>query len=76
MFALVGGGSPMQGRSRSAFGLVMAAVGIVVVVVAVLMFGLTETSNGGTTVDWVSVMTAIGGLVIAGRGLYTVLRHG
>jgi hypothetical protein len=64
----------MQGRSRRAVGLVMAATGIIVVVVAVL-FGLTKTSNGETTVDWVSVMTAIGGLVIAGRGLYAVLRN-
>jgi hypothetical protein len=50
-------------------------VGIIIVVLAVLLFGLTETSNGETTVDRVSVMTAIGGLVIAGRGLYSVARN-
>jgi hypothetical protein len=65
----------MRGRSGRTVGLVMAATGTVVVVVAVLLFGLTKTSNGETTVDWVSVMTAIGGLVIAGRGVYAVLRN-
>ena len=35
-------------------------MGIVVVVIAVLLFGLTKTSNGETAVDWVSVMTAVG----------------
>jgi hypothetical protein len=64
----------MQGRSGRTVGLVMAAAGLVVVVVAVLLFGLTETSNGETTVDWISVMTAIGGVVIAVRGMYAVLR--
>jgi hypothetical protein len=49
-------------------------IGIVVVVVALLLFGLTKTSNGETTADWVSVMTAIGGVVIAGRGLHAVVR--
>jgi hypothetical protein len=65
----------MQGRGRRIVGLVMAAVGIVVVVIAVLLFGLTKTSNGESTVDWVSVVTAIGGIVIAGRGLYAVTRN-
>jgi hypothetical protein len=65
----------MQGKDRRIVGLVTTAIGIVVVVVAVLAFGLTETSNGETTVDWVSVMTAIGGMVIAGRGLYAVVRN-
>jgi hypothetical protein len=55
--------------------LLTTAIGIVVVVIAVLLVGLTETSNGETTVDWVSVMTAIGGLVIAGRGMYAVVRN-
>jgi hypothetical protein len=65
----------MQGRGGRIVGLVTTALGIVVVVIAVLLFGLTKTLNGETTVDWVSVMTAIGGLVIVGRGLYTVARH-
>ena len=43
--------------------------------IAVLLFGLTKTSNGETAVDWVSVMTAIGGLVFVGRGLHTVMRN-
>jgi uncharacterized membrane protein len=64
----------MQGRGRRIVGLVMTAVGIVVVVIAVLLFGLTKTSNGESTVDWVSVVTAIGGIVIAGRGAYAIVR--
>jgi hypothetical protein len=65
----------MQGRGGRIVGLLTTAIGIVVVVIAVLLFGLTKTSNGETTVDWVSVMTAIGGLVIVGRGLYAVVRN-
>lgn len=64
----------MQGKGRRIVGLLTTVIGIVVVVVAVLLFGLTKTSNGETTVDWVSVMTAIGGGVIAGRGLHAVVR--
>jgi hypothetical protein len=65
----------MQGRGGRIVGLLTTAIGIVVVVIAVLLFGLTKISNGETTVDWVSVIAAIGGLVIVGRGLYTVVRN-
>jgi hypothetical protein len=51
------------------------AVGIVIALIAVLLLGLTKTSNGETTVDWVSVLTTIGGLVIVGRGLHAVARN-
>jgi len=64
----------MQSRGRRIVGLLTTAIGIVVVLIAVLLFGLTKTSNGETTVDLVSVLTAIGGLVIVGRGLYAVVR--
>ena len=65
----------MQGRGGRAVGLLATVIGIVVLVIAVLVFGLTKTSNGETTVDWVGVIAAIGGLVIAGRGLYAVARN-
>lgn len=64
----------MRGRGRKIVGLLTTAIGIVVVLIAVLLFGLTKTSNGEATVDWVSVMTAFGGLVIVGRGVYAVVR--
>jgi hypothetical protein len=64
----------MEGKGR-AVGVITTAVGIVVIVMAVLLFGLTKSSNGETTVDWVSVLTAIGGLVIVSRGLYAVVRN-
>lgn len=65
----------MQGRGGRAVGLLTTVMGVLVVVVAVLVLGLTKTSSGETTVDWVSVITAIGGLVIVARGLYAVVRH-
>jgi hypothetical protein len=61
-------------RKGRAVGLITTAVGIVIVI-AVLLFGLTKSSNSETTVDWVSVLTAIGGLVIVSRGLYAVVRN-
>jgi hypothetical protein len=67
-------GSKMQWRGGKTVGLLTTVIGIVVTLIAVLLFGLTKTSNGETTVDWVSMVTAIGGLVIVGRGLYWVAR--
>ena len=63
----------MQASGRMNLGLWMTVTGIVVLVLAVLVFGLSETSNGETTVDWVNTMAAIGGLVLMSRGVYTVL---
>jgi hypothetical protein len=65
----------MKGRDGRIIGLLTTAVGIVVVVIAVLLFGLTKTSNGETSVDWVSVVSAVGGLVIVAQGLYAVVRN-
>jgi uncharacterized membrane protein YcjF (UPF0283 family) len=67
------GGCAMRPRNERIIGLITAALGAVVVSVAVIVFGLTHTSNGEATVDWVSVITALGGLVIVGRGLYEVV---
>jgi hypothetical protein len=68
--------SAMQGSGGRIVGLLTMALGVVVVLVAVLLFGLTKTSNGESTVDWVSLLTAVGGLAIFTRGLSTVVRHG
>jgi len=65
----------METRGGRIVGWLTTAIGIVVVLIAVLLFGLSRTTNGETTVDWVSVITAVGGLVIVGRGLYMVVRH-
>jgi hypothetical protein len=66
----------MQVNTRRLVGMCATVCGAAVVAIAVLLFGLTETSNGETTVDWVSVLTAVGGLVIVGRGLYALVRDG
>ena len=65
----------METRGGRIVGWLTTAIGIVVVLIAVLLSGLSRTTNGETTVDWVSVITAVGGLVIVGRGLYMVVRH-
>jgi hypothetical protein len=41
-----------------------------VILVAALLFGLTKTSSGETVADWVSIITAIGGLIVGCVGLY------
>jgi hypothetical protein len=43
------------------------AAGIATVVLAVLLFGLTTASGA---LDWVSVVTAFGGLVLAAEGFF------
>ena len=58
-----------NGRNQ---GLVFAAAGVCVVVLAVLLFGLT-TSTGA--IDVVSVVTAIAGAVMVGTGLYQAFHH-
>jgi hypothetical protein len=58
-----------NGRNQ---GLVFAAVGVCVIVLAVLLFGLT-TSTGA--VDVVSVVTAIAGAGMVGTGSYQAFHH-
>jgi hypothetical protein len=53
-------------RERS-LGLAFVAAGIATVVLAVLLFGLTTASGA---LDWVSVVTAFGGLVLAAEGFF------
>lgn len=56
------------GRTRASM---LISVGTVVVVLAVLMFGLTTDSGA---VDWVSVITAAAGFVMVGTGLFVAYR--
>ena len=59
----------MQPRSERNRGPVFTAAGVAILVAA-LLFGLTKTSDGETVADWVSIVTAIGGLIVGGVGLY------
>jgi formate hydrogenlyase subunit 3/multisubunit Na+/H+ antiporter MnhD subunit len=56
-------------RSERNRGLVFTMTGVAILVAA-LLYGLTKTSNGETVADWVSIITAIGGLIVGGVGLY------
>ena len=55
------------------YGLAQFVAGLGIVVFAVVLVGLTK-SNG--SVDWVSVVTAVAGAVLALMGVYTGLRGG
>ena len=59
----------MRSRSERNRGLVFTAAGVAILVAA-LLFGLTKTSNGETVADWVSIIPAIGGLIVGSVGLY------
>lgn len=61
----------MDTEKQRNVGLLQLVTGMGVVVLAVLLFGVTK-DNG--TPDWVSIITAIAGVVVAVTGLFTVLR--
>jgi hypothetical protein len=54
-------------------GLAQIAAGVAAMVLAVLLFGLTKDGGG---LDWVSIITAIAGGVVALTGLYTMFHKG
>jgi hypothetical protein len=60
----------MEARDRILW-LVIAAVGLVDMVLAVLLFGLTTASGAP---DWVSIITAVAGLGMVVTGLYLGMR--
>ena len=62
----------VAGRQTRTTGLMMTVVGLAVIVYAVVLVGFTE-DGGGT--DWVSIVTAIAGGVIAATGIYTLFRR-
>ena len=62
----------MDTEKQRIVGLLQLVTGMGVVALAVLLFGVTK-DNG--TPDWVSIITAIAGVVLAVTGLYTVLRN-
>jgi predicted anti-sigma-YlaC factor YlaD len=49
----------------------LTSVGTVIIVLAVLMFGLTTDSGA---IDWISVITAAAGFVMVGTGLFLMFR--
>lgn len=57
---------------RRNLGLAQIAAGLAALVLAVLLFGLTKDGGG---LDWVSIITAIAGGVLALTGLYTVYHN-
>ena len=59
----------MEAKAR--LGMVLSAAGTAIVVLAVLLFGIRD--EGGT--DWVSVITACAGFVMAAVGLFTLFRY-
>ena len=62
----------MEARGRRDLGLSIAAAGLVVIVLAVLLFGLTTASGA---LDRVGIITAVGGVALAGVGLYLAFHH-
>jgi hypothetical protein len=52
-------------------GYMLTSAGTLIIVLAVLLFGLTTDSG---EIDWVSVITAAAGFVMAGTGLYLMFR--
>jgi hypothetical protein len=63
----------MERRSGKILGISMTALGLAVIVLAVLLFGLTTDSGA---VDWVSIITAVAGVVLAATGLNQIFRGG
>ncbi len=53
------------------FGLLLAVFGLSFVLLSLLLYGLT-TADG---VDWLSVLTAVGGFGLLITGLYRGFRH-
>lgn len=62
----------MEAGNERNRGLSMIGVGLAVVVLAVLLFGLTTDSGDP---DWISIITAVAGAVWAGAGLFVTFHH-
>ena len=50
----------------------MSAAGTATIVLAVLLFGVRQ---GGGAPDWVSIILAVAGFVMAATGLYTLFHN-
>ena len=62
----------MEPTKSRILGMAMSAAGAATIVLAVLLFGVTKEGGGP---DWVSIITAIAGFVMAATGLYTLFRN-
>ena len=62
-------GSTTEGENTR--GYTLTSAGTLMILLAVLSFGLTTASG---EVDWVSVITAVAGFVMAGTGLHLMFR--
>jgi len=67
----LGGDRVMAAIGERNRGLLLTAAGMTTIVLAVLLFGLTT----GGAIDWVSVVTAVAGLVVVVQGLYLVFHN-
>jgi hypothetical protein len=63
----------MTARRERKVGLSLAGAGVGVIGIAIVVVGLTTTSGGP---DWVGIITAIAGVVIALTGLFQAFRGG
>jgi hypothetical protein len=61
----------MDTEKQRNVGLLQIVTGLGVVVLAVLLFGVTKDDG---TADWISIITAIAGAVLAFTGMYAVFR--
>jgi len=62
----------MEAKEQRTRGLLQVIAGFGIVVFAVVLVGLTTSSDSP---DWVSIITAAAGLTVAVTGVFTVLRH-
>jgi len=62
----------MEAKEQRTRGLLQLAAGIGIIVFAGVLVGLSTASDSP---DWVSIITAAAGLIVALTGLFTVLRH-
>lgn len=62
----------MEARSERIQGILTTVTGLATIVFAVMLVGLTKPSGG---IDWISVIAAVAGLVLAGLGLSRVVGH-
>ena len=62
----------MEAKEQRTRGLLQVIAGVGIIVFAVVLVGLTTGSNSP---DWVSIITAAAGLVVAVTGMFTILHN-
>ncbi len=62
----------MEPKQSRILGMAMSVSGVAAIVLAVLLFGVTQEDGGP---DWVSIITAVAGFVMLATGLYTLVHN-